>query len=58
MVDVSVGVGVGGRTIFLSIEENLFEPPKLSIDFMYSDALFSMINASSSSLTTSSMLGR
>lgn len=37
--------------------EKRFDPPKLSRDFKYSDALFSIINASSSSLTMSAMHG-
>lgn len=53
----SVGVGVGGITIGLSMEKRL-DPPKLSMDFMYSDALFSIIKASSNSRTMSTMHGR
>lgn len=44
-------------TVGLSMEKRL-DPPKLSMDFMYSDALFSMIKASSSSRTMSTMHGR
>lgn len=60
----SVGVGVGGITFFLSMTiEKRLEPPKLyppmlSMDFIYSDALFSIIKASSNSLTMSAMHGR
>lgn len=56
--DASVwNFGAADRTPDLSIEKRL-DPPKLSIDFIYSDALFSMIKASSSSLTMSAMHGR
>lgn len=63
--DGSGGVGAGGdKAIFLSVEiEKRLDPPKLyppklSMDFIYSDALFSMIKASSSSRTMSAMHGR
>ena len=56
--DGSDGVGVAtvGR-IFLSTDKKRLEPPKLSMDFIYSEALFSIMNASSSSRTMSSMHG-
>lgn len=59
--DGSDGVDMGGRAILLSMtkEKRLeLEVPKLSMDFMYSDALFSMIKASSSSRTILAMNGR
>lgn len=47
-----------GASIFLSTDKKRLDPPVLSMDLIYSEALFSIIKASSSSLTISDILGR
>lgn len=59
--DVSVGVEMGGMRILLSKTREMrleLDVVRLSMDFMHSDALFSIIKASSSSRTMSIMHGR
>lgn len=56
MVDSAVDE-VEGSTLFSMTIEQRLDPPRLSIDFMYSDALFSMMRASSNSRTMSTMFG-
>lgn len=52
------GRGTCQMQFFLSMMiENRFELPRLSVDFMYSEALFSIMRASSSSGTTSDVVG-